>query len=231
MAKIGKRYVKAAEAASKPSGSPTGWNWRRPSRWPRPTQRPSSTRPWTWRCGWCGPKARRPDGPGNGRASERDGKESPVLVSPRARKRKRPRRRVRTTWGRRTCREDPGGWLDFDRAIATPDVMGLVVAWARSWARGLMPNPRPAPSLSRSASGARVQGGKIEFRVEKAGIVHVPFGKASFTPQQLTDNALAFWTPCSGQARCEQRAYLQGVSISSTMGPGVRSTPTPCRPW
>jgi len=118
-----------------------------------------------------------------------------------------------------------GGWLDFDRAIATPDVMGLVGRLGKILGpRGLMPNPKTGTVTFEVGKAVReFKGGKIEFRVEKAGIVHVPFGKASFSPQQLTENATAILEallrakPASSKGR-----YLKGVSISSTMGPGVR---------
>ena len=121
-----------------------------------------------------------------------------------------------------------GGWLDFERAIATPDVMGLVGRLGKILGpRGLMPNPKTGSVTFDVAKAVReFKGGKIEFRVEKAGIVHVPFGKASFSPQQLTENALAILEailrakPASSKGR-----YLKGISISSTMGPGVRVDP------
>ena len=118
-----------------------------------------------------------------------------------------------------------GGWLDFERAIATPDVMGLVGRLGKVLGpRGLMPNPKTGTVTFEVGKAVReFKGGKIEFRVEKAGIVHVPFGKASFAPQQLVENATAILEallrakPASSKGR-----YLKGVAISSTMGPGVR---------
>lgn len=118
-----------------------------------------------------------------------------------------------------------GGWLEFERAVATPDVMGLVGRLGKILGpRGLMPNPKTGTVTFDVGKAVReFKGGKIEFRVEKAGIVHVPFGKASFTPQQLTENALVILEallrakPASSKGR-----YLKGISISSTMGPGIR---------
>ncbi len=118
-----------------------------------------------------------------------------------------------------------GGWLDFDRAIATPDIMGQVGRLGKVLGpRGLMPNPKTGTVTFEVGKAVReFKGGKIEFRVEKAGIIHVPFGKASFTPQQLTENALAVLEallrakPASSKGR-----YVKNVSISSTMGPGIR---------
>ena len=118
-----------------------------------------------------------------------------------------------------------GGWVDFERAIATPDVMGLVGRLGKVLGpRGLMPNPKTGTVTFEVGKAVReFKGGKIEFRVEKAGIIHVPFGKASFGVSQLTENAMMILEallrakPASSKGR-----YLKGVSISSTMGPGVR---------
>jgi large subunit ribosomal protein L1 len=121
-----------------------------------------------------------------------------------------------------------GGWVDFDRAIATPDVMGLVGRLGKVLGpRGLMPNPKTGTVTFEVAKAVReFKGGKIEFRVEKAGIVHVPFGKAAFSAEQLAENAAAILEailrakPASSKGR-----YLQGLTVSSTMGPGVRVDP------
>jgi large subunit ribosomal protein L1 len=118
-----------------------------------------------------------------------------------------------------------GGWVDFERAIATPDVMGQVGRLGKVLGpRGLMPNPNTGTVTFEVGKAVReFKGGKIEFRVEKAGIIHVPFGKASFGLPQLTENATAILEallrakPASSKGR-----YVQGISISSTMGPGVR---------
>lgn len=117
------------------------------------------------------------------------------------------------------------GWLEFDRAIATPDVMGLVGRLGKILGpRGLMPNPKTGTVTFDVGRAVReFKGGKIEYRVEKAGIVHVPFGKASFTENQLYDNAVVLLEalvrakPASSKGR-----YLKGVAVSSTMGPGVK---------
>jgi large subunit ribosomal protein L1 len=117
------------------------------------------------------------------------------------------------------------GWLDFDRAIATPDVMGQVGRLGKVLGpRGLMPNPKTGTVTFDVGRAVReFKGGKIEYRVEKAGIVHVPFGKASFTENQLHDNAVTLLEalvrakPASSKGR-----YLKGVAVSSTMGPGVK---------
>jgi large subunit ribosomal protein L1 len=118
-----------------------------------------------------------------------------------------------------------GGWVDFERAIATPDVMGLVGRLGKVLGpRGLMPNPKTGSVTFEVGKAVReFKGGKIEFRVEKAGIIHVPFGKASFGVPELVANATAILEallrakPASSKGR-----YLKGISVSSTMGPGVR---------
>ena len=117
------------------------------------------------------------------------------------------------------------GWVEFDRAIATPDVMGLVGRLGKILGpRGLMPNPKTGTVTFDVGRAVReFKGGKIEYRVEKAGIIHAPFGKASFTQNQLYDNVVALLEalvrakPASSKGR-----YLKGVAISSTMGPGVK---------
>jgi large subunit ribosomal protein L1 len=118
-----------------------------------------------------------------------------------------------------------GGWLDFDRAIATPDVMGLVGRLGKVLGpRGLMPNPKTGTVTFEIGKAVReFKGGKIEFRVEKAGIIHVPFGKASFTPEQLAENARAVLEALlRAKPAASKGRYVKGVSISSTMGPGIR---------
>ncbi len=121
-----------------------------------------------------------------------------------------------------------GGWVDFDRAIATPDVMGLVGRLGKILGpRGLMPNPKTGTVTFEVARAVNeFKGGKIEFRVEKAGIVHVPFGKAAFSAEQLAENATAVLEailrakPATSKGR-----YLKGLTVSSTMGPGARVDP------
>ena len=118
-----------------------------------------------------------------------------------------------------------GGWLEFDRAIATPDVMGLVGRLGKVLGpRGLMPNPKTGTVTFEVGKAVReFKGGKIEFRVEKAGIIHVPFGKASFTPEQLTENAVAVLEALlRAKPAASKGRYVKGVTVSSTMGPGVR---------
>jgi len=114
---------------------------------------------------------------GNGRASSWDRQKVRVLVFAKGEKEKEAQTPGRLRWSRGPGREDPGRLLDFDRAIATPDVMGLWVAWEVLGPRGLMPNPRPDRHLRGRQAVREFKGGKIEFRVEKAGIIHVPFAR------------------------------------------------------
>lgn len=117
-----------------------------------------------------------------------------------------------------------GGWFDFDTAIATPDMMGTVGKIGRLLGpRGLMPNPKVGTvtfDVGRAVSEAK--SGKIEYRVEKAGIVHAPVGKVSFEPQKLQENIISLVDALmKAKPSTSKGAYLKKVSISSTMGPGV----------
>jgi len=117
------------------------------------------------------------------------------------------------------------GWLDFDHAVATPDMMGAVGRIGKILGpRGLMPNPKTGSVTMEIARVVKeIKAGKLEFRVDKGGIVHVPVGKVSFGPEKLLDNAAAVLTavlrakPASAKGN-----YLQAVTFSTTMGPGVK---------
>lgn len=118
-----------------------------------------------------------------------------------------------------------GGWLEFDRAVATPDMMSVVGRLGRVLGpRGLMPNPKVGTVTFDVAEAVREQkAGKIEFRVEKSGILHAPLGKASFQLDQLAENLLAV-TEAVLRAKpvVAKGSYLKRVSISTTMGPSIR---------
>jgi large subunit ribosomal protein L1 len=121
------------------------------------------------------------------------------------------------------------GWLEFDRAIATPDMMGVVGRLGKVLGpRGLMPNPKLGTVTMDVAQAVREQkSGKVEYRVDKAGIVHVAIGKKSFEAAQLVDNASALIdTIIRAKPPAAKGTYLKKVSLSSTMGPGIRIDPT-----
>jgi len=117
------------------------------------------------------------------------------------------------------------GWLDFDVAIATPDMMGVVGRLGKVLGpRGLMPNPKVGTVTADVTRAVReAKAGKVEFRVEKAGIVHVPVGKASFDVKKLTDNVNTILdTVMRAKPATAKGTYLKTASMSSTMGPGIR---------
>jgi large subunit ribosomal protein L1 len=117
------------------------------------------------------------------------------------------------------------GFMDFDTVIATPDMMGVVGRLGKVLGpRGLMPNPKVGTVTADVAKAVRdAKGGKVEFRAEKAGIVHAPVGKASFAPEKLAENFNALielvmkLKPATAKG-----VYLKGIAISSTMGPGIK---------
>jgi large subunit ribosomal protein L1 len=121
-----------------------------------------------------------------------------------------------------------GGWLDFDKAIATPDMMGMVGRIGRVLGpRGLMPNPKSGSvtfDVGQAVNDAK--GGKVDFRVEKAGVVHAGIGKVSFSEEAIVDNlttlieTLYKLKPASAKG-----TYLRTIAISATQGPGIRVNP------
>ncbi len=118
-----------------------------------------------------------------------------------------------------------GGTIDFDRCIATPDMMPLVGRLGKVLGpRGLMPNPKVGTvTMDVKAAVAASKGGAVEFRVEKAGIVQGSVGKASFGEQQLAENIKAFVDAVAkAKPTGSKGTYLQRAAISSTMGPGVK---------
>lgn len=118
-----------------------------------------------------------------------------------------------------------GGWLDFDSTIATPDLMGQVGKLGKVLGpRGLMPNPKLGTVTFDIARAVReAKAGKVEFRVDKAGNVHVPLGKASFPADHLVANAMAMIEAIMrAKPAAAKGNYLRALTVSSTMGPGVR---------
>src|SRR5512136_991660 len=117
------------------------------------------------------------------------------------------------------------GWLDFDKAIATPDMMGQVGKLGKILGpRGLMPNPKVGTvTFDVAKAVTEVKAGKVEFRVEKAGIVHSPVGKVSFGAYKLMENVLAIVeTIIKIKPASSKGTYLKSISVSSTMGPGIK---------
>ncbi|GGG27232.1 50S ribosomal protein L1 [Chelatococcus composti] len=122
-----------------------------------------------------------------------------------------------------------GGTIDFDRCIATPDLMPLVGRLGKVLGpRGLMPNPKVG-TVTMDVAGAvkAAKGGAVEFRVEKAGIVHAGVGKASFEVEKLVENIRAFADAVAkAKPSGAKGTYIQRIAISSTMGPGVKVEPS-----
>ncbi len=117
------------------------------------------------------------------------------------------------------------GFLDFDRVIATPDMMGQVGKLGKVLGpRGLMPNPKVGTVTFDVSNAVREsKGGKVEYRVEKAGIVHARLGKASFSPEAIRDNASALVNALvRAKPPSAKGTYLKSITLSTTMGPGVK---------
>jgi len=123
-------------------------------------------------------------------------------------------------------------WLAFDKAIATPDMMGLVGRIGKILGpRGLMPNPKVGTvTFDVAKAVSELKAGKVEYRVEKAGIVHVAIGKVSFGPQKLNENARALLNSLiRAKPAAAKGNYLVSISVASTMGPGVKVDPLAVR--
>jgi large subunit ribosomal protein L1 len=121
-----------------------------------------------------------------------------------------------------------GGWLEFDKAIATPDMMGQVSKLGKILGpRGLMPNPKVGTVTFDLEKAIReIKAGKVEFRVEKSGIVHVPVGKVSFGGDRLIDNIKSLMdTILRIKPPTSKGIYLRSITLASTMGPGIKIDP------
>jgi large subunit ribosomal protein L1 len=117
-----------------------------------------------------------------------------------------------------------GGWMDFDAVVATPDMMRVVGRLGKVLGpRGLMPNPKTGtvtPDVRKAVQ--EIKAGKVEFRVDKTGIIHAPVGKTSFDTQKLVDNAHALVdSVVRAKPAAAKGKYLKSVTLSSTMGPGI----------
>ncbi len=120
-----------------------------------------------------------------------------------------------------------GGWLDFDKAVATRDLMGKVGRLGRVLGpRGLMPNPKVGTVVApdQVANTVReLKRGRIDFRVERAGIVHSPVGRKSMTPEQLSENVVALYAELMRlKPATAKGTYVRGIALSATMGVGIR---------
>ncbi len=116
------------------------------------------------------------------------------------------------------------GWLEFDKAVATPDIMGLVGKLGKILGpRGLMPNPKLGTVTFDIAKAVKeIKAGKVEYKTEKAGVIHVPVGKVSFDKQKLIENAMVVIDSIiKAKPPTSKGKYLKKVAISSTMGPGI----------
>lgn len=120
------------------------------------------------------------------------------------------------------------GWLDFDVVVATPDMMGTVGRLGRILGpKGMMPNPKAGTvTMDVSRAVAEIKAGKVEYRLDKSNIIHVPIGKVSFTDEQIADN---FHTLIAAIIKAKPAAakgqYFKSVTITSTMGPGIKLNP------
>ena len=123
-------------------------------------------------------------------------------------------------------------WLEFDKAVATPDMMGLVGRIGKILGpRGLMPNPKLGTvTFDVGKAVQELKGGKLEYRVDKAGIVHVAIGKVSFGAARLLENGTAVMTSLmKAKPASAKGQYMLGVTVSTTMGPGIRVNPVMAR--
>ena len=120
------------------------------------------------------------------------------------------------------------GWLDFDRVVATPDMMGVVGKLGRVLGpRGLMPNPKLGTvTMDVAKAVIAIKAGQVEFRVDKAGIIHCPVGRASFDVEKLRENAVAVINELVRlKPSAAKGTYMKKVAVSSTMGPGIIADP------
>ena len=117
------------------------------------------------------------------------------------------------------------GWLDFDVVVATPDMMGVVGRLGRVLGpKGLMPNPKAGTvTMDVTKAIAEIKAGKIEYRLDKTNIIHVPIGKASFTEEQLSENMDAIMgVLVKARPSTLKGTYMKSVTLASTMGPGIK---------
>ena len=127
--------------------------------------------------------------------------------------------------GEELAKKIEGGWLDFDAVVATPDMMRVVGRLGKVLGpRGLMPNPKAGTVAMDVAKAVQeIKAGKVEFRVDKTGIIHAPVGKLSFGTDRLKENADALiGAVIKAKPSAAKGKYVRGISLSSTMGPGIK---------
>jgi large subunit ribosomal protein L1 len=127
--------------------------------------------------------------------------------------------------GEELAKRIEGGWMEFDSVVATPDMMRVVGRLGKVLGpRGLMPNPKAGTVTTDVAKAVQeIKAGKVEFRVDKTGIIHAPVGKLSFGTDSLRDNAEALiGAVLKAKPSAAKGKYVRGVSVSSTMGPGIQ---------
>jgi len=132
-----------------------------------------------------------------------------------------------TVGGEDLAKKIEGGWLDFDAVVATPDMMRVVGRLGRVLGpRGLMPNPKTGTVTTDVTKAVQeLKAGKVEFRVDKTGIIHAPLGKVSFGADQLTENAEALiHAVLRAKPAAAKGTYMRSVAISSTMSPAIKLT-------
>jgi large subunit ribosomal protein L1 len=157
------------------------------------------------------------------------GKEVRVLVFAKGEKEKEAKEAgAEYVGGEELLEKIKGGWFEFDRAVATPDMMGAVGKIGKLLGpRGLMPNPKTGTvTFNIKETIQELKAGKIEFKVDKAGIVHAPVGKVSFGLEKLKDNIIAMVeTIFKVKPPTSKGVYVKNISLSSTQGPGVKIDP------
>ena len=130
-----------------------------------------------------------------------------------------------TVGGEELVEKIQGGWMDFDAVVATPDMMRSVGKLGRILGpRGLMPNPKTGTvTIDITKAVGEIKAGKVEYRVDKAGVLHAPIGKTSFATDKLIENAQALATSViKAKPVAAKGKYVRSVFVSSTMGPGIR---------
>ena len=130
-----------------------------------------------------------------------------------------------TVGGEELVEKIQGGWMKFDAVVATPDMMRFVGKLGRVLGpRGLMPNPKTGTvTVDVAKAVGEIKAGKVEYRVDKAGVVHVPIGKVSFAVEKLIENAQALTASIiRAKPVATKGKYVKSIAVSSTMGPGVR---------